>query len=236
MLDKSLIYQGKGMLKWLLFCMCLFVVSLQGMAQGNVPTNDSEEPKWKAENFGFNAIDLRQERFLHSDSIEYKREKFYDHMSVGVVWHYDKIHERIKQGYGAALNYGIFVEKELNKVHALRLLFYQGTYQQRERSIRLNKYQMEMMHSFNWTRFFGGYNPYRKVEAVTSLGLGAYYSERIDKAEIGPMFIMSAGARMQLSPLFIFGIEPYVALAGDGIDHWCLCCGVRSSFRQQRSA
>lgn len=219
MLDKSLIYQGKGMLKWLLFCMCLFVVSLQGMAQGNVPTNDSEEPKWKAENFGFNAIDLRQERFLHSDSMEYKREKFYDHMSVGVVWHYDKIHERIKQGYGAALNYGIFVEKELNKVHALRLLFYQGTYQQRERSIRLNKYQMEMMHSFNWTRFFGGYNPYRKVEAVTSLGLGAYYSERIDKAEIGPMFIMSAGARMQLSPLFIFGIEPYVALAGDGIDH-----------------
>ena len=219
MLDKSLIYQGKGMLRRLLFCVSLFVVALHTMAQGNIPTSNNEESKFKADNFGFNAIDLRQGRFLHSDSVEYKQKKFYDHLSAGVVWHYDKIHERIAQGYGAALNYGVFVEKELNKLHALRLLFYQGTYQQNQRSIRMNKYQMELLYSFNWTRFFGGYNPYRKMEAVTSFGVGGFYSERVDKVEIGPMFIMSAGARMQLSPLFILGIEPYVALAGDGIDH-----------------
>ena len=191
-----------------------------GVAQDDVLTGDrDEEPKFKAENFGQNYIDLRQPRFLYSDYVEYKNRKFYDHLSVGIVWHYDKIYERIEQGYDASLNYGVFVEKELNRVHALRLLFYEGTYQQAARSIRMNKYQMELLHSFNWTRFFGGYNPYRKIEAVTNLGLGGFVSERLGKLETGPLFIMGAGAHMQLSPLFNFSIEPYVALAGDGIDH-----------------
>ena len=207
------------MLKFLFFCLCLCAMPLQVVAQQEVRENDNEEPQFKPENYGFNAIDLRQGRFLHSDHIEYKNNKFYDHLSVGVVWHYDKIHERIPQGYSAALNYGLFVEKELNKLHALRLLFYEGSYQQYARSIRMNKYQLELLHSFNWTRFFGGYNPYRKFEAVTNLGLGAFYSNRLDNSEVGPMFIMGAGVHMQLSPLFILGIEPYVALAGDGIDH-----------------
>ena len=217
--NKSLILKGKGMLKLLFFCVCLCAMPLQAIAQQEVQENDREEPQFKPENYGFNAIDLRQGRFHYSDHLEYKNKKYYDHLSVGVVWHYDKIHERISQGYSAALNYGLFVEKELNKLHALRLLFYEGAYQQYARSIRMNKFQMELLHSFNWTRFFGGYNPYRKFEAVTNLGLGAFYSRRLNESEIGPMFIMGAGMRLQLSPLFILGLEPYVALAGDGIDH-----------------
>lgn len=216
---KSLIQQGKDMLKWWLFCVCLCAMPMQGMAQDNVMTGNDEEPVFKADNFGFNAIDLRQGRFLYRDSLEYNRKRFYDHMSVGIVWHYDKIHERIVQGYDASLNYGFFVEKELNKNHALRLLFYNGTYQQTARSIRLNKYQMELLHSFNWTRFFGGYNPYRRVEAVTSLGVGGFISDRLDDVEYGGMLIAGAGARVLLSPLFMLGVEPYVALANDGIDH-----------------
>ena len=194
MTDNSQIQQRKGILKLLFFCICLCTMPVRGVAQHDIQSTDTEEPQFKAEDFGFNAIDLRQSRFLYNDNVEYKQKKFYDHMSVGVVWHYDKIYERIPQGYNAALNYGLFVEKELNKAHALRLLFYQGTYQQPSRSIRLNKYQVELLHSFNWTRFFGGYNPYRKVEAVTNLGVGGFYSERVDKVEIGPMFIMGAGA------------------------------------------
>lgn len=216
---KLLIEQRKGILKWLLFCVCLCPIPLQGVAQDDVQTANEEEPQFKADNFGFNAIDLRQERFLHKDGLEYKNEKFYDHLSLGMIWHYDKIHERIPQGYDAALNYGIFVEKELTKTHALRLLFYNGTYQQEHRSIRLNKYQMELLHSFNWTRFFGGYNPYRKMEAVTSLGVGGFISERLDQTTKGGMFIVGAGARLQLSPLFNLGVEPYVALSSDAIDH-----------------
>ena len=171
--NKSLILKGKGVLKFLLFCICLCVMPLQAVAQQEVRENDSEEPQFKPENYGFNAIDLRQGRFHYSDHLEYKNKKYYDHLSVGVVWHYDKIHERISQGYSAALNYGLFVEKELNKLHALRLSLYEGAYQQYARSIRMNKFQMELLHSFNWTRFFGGYNPYRKIEAVTNLGVGA---------------------------------------------------------------
>lgn len=227
MIDKSLIQQGIGILKSLLFCVCLCAMPQRVMAQTDMPTSDNEETKYKAEDFGFNAIDLRQGRFLYGDSREYENSTFYDHLSVGAIWHYDKIHERIPQGYAAALNYGVFVEKELNKVHSLRLLFYEGTYQQTLRSIRLNKYQLELLHSFNWTRFFGGYNPYRKIEAVTNIGLGGFYSERVGQVEIGPMFIMGGGARMLLSPLFSLGVEPYVALAGDGVDH-----SGRSNYRK----
>lgn len=207
------------LLRHLFVSVCVCFMPALGIAQHGALENEDEGKVFKADNFGFNAIDIRQGRFLYDDRVEYRKDKFYDHMTIGAVWHYDKIHERVQQGYGAALNYGVFVEKELNKNHALRLLFYEGSYQQLEKSIRMNKYQLELMHSFNWTRFFGGYNPYRKVEAVTSLGLGAYYSERLDKKEVGPMFIISGGARMQLSPLFMLGIEPYVALAGDGVDH-----------------
>ena len=219
MIYNTLPRQKRNILRILFIFVCICFIPTMGMAQRNIQEDEVGKTEYKPGNFGFNAIDIRQGRFLHDDRVEYRKEKFYDHMTIGAVWHYDKIHERIQQGYGAALNYGFFVEKELNKTHALRLLFYEGSYQQLEKSIRMNKYQLELMHSFNWTRFFGGYNPYRKVEAATSLGLGAYYSERLDKKEIGPMFIMSGGVRMQLSPLFILGVEPYVALAGDGIDH-----------------
>ena len=219
MIYNTLSRQRGNKLGYLFVLVCICFIPTLGMAQRNIQEDEVEKTGYKPGNFGFNAIDIRQGRFLYGDSVKYRKEKFYDHMTIGAVWHYDKIHERVPQGYGAALNYGLFVEKELTKTHALRLLFYEGSYQQLERSIRMNKYQLELMHSFNWTRFFGGYNPYRKVEAVTSLGLGAYYSERLDKKELGPMFIMSGGARMQLSPLFTFGVEPYVALAGDGIDH-----------------
>ena len=219
MIGQSFIRRGKGMLKRITFCVCLCTMSLQGMAQDDMLTNSSEEPRFKAENFGFNAIDLRQNRFLYADSVEYRNKKFYDNMSVGMAWHFDKIHERIPQGYVPALNYGLFIEKEINKLHSLRLLVYEGVYQQAQRSIRMKKFQGELLHSFNWTRYFGGYNPYRKVEAVTNLGVGAFYSKRLDQVEVGPMFIMGAGARMLLSPAVSLGIEPYVALASDNIDH-----------------
>lgn len=205
--------------KVVLLCVCVCSMPLWVMGQSAVQGGDSEESRFKAEDFGFNAIDVRQSRFLYGDSAEYRNRRFYDNLSVGVVWHYDKIHERMPQGYKGSLNYGLFIEKELSKLHSLRLLFYEGSYQQRVRPVRMNKYQIELMHSFNWTRFFGGYNPYRRLDAVTSLGVGAFCSERVDKVKVGPMLIAGAGARIQLSPLFVLGVEPYVALASDSIDH-----------------
>lgn len=206
----------KSILKVLFISLCLCTIPLQGMAQHK---SSETTRKFKADNFGFNAIDIRQGRFLYSDSIPYRQEKFYDHFSVGLVWHYDKIDPKGKYNYGASLNYGIFLEKELSKCHALRLLLYEGIYDELNSSIRMTKYQAELLYTFNWTRFFGGYNPYRKFEAVTSIGAGAFYTQRQMATEVGPMVMAGAGLRMQLSPLFIVGIEPYVALAGDGIDH-----------------
>ncbi len=211
-------WQGKGILKLIVVCMCLCAMSQRVMAQSDVQGNDSEVPRFKADNFGFNAIDIRQSRFLYGDSVEYRNRRFYDNMSLGMIWHFDKIHKRTPQGFIPALNYGIFIEKEINKLHSLRLVFYEGIYQQRTHSLRMNKYQAELLHSFNWTRFFGGYNPYRKVEAVTTLGVGGFYSKRLDEVELGPLFVMGAGARMQLSPAVSLGIEPYVALASDDVD------------------
>ena len=120
MIDRSLIRQENIMLKLLLLCMFLCTMPLKSIAQGHVPASDEEEVKFKAENFGFNAIDLHQKRFLYGDSIVYDS-IFHDVLSVGVLWRYNKIHEFTSQGYEGTLNYGVFVEKELSKLSALRL-------------------------------------------------------------------------------------------------------------------
>ena len=198
--------------------MCLCAVSLQGMAQDNVLDSKSAEPRFKAENFGFNAIDLYQSRFLYGDSVKYINEKFNENITVGVALHFDKILQRIPVGYIPSTNYGIYVEKDINKLNALRLNFFSGKYQQAQRSIPMRKYQLELLHQFNWTRYFGGYNPYRRVEATTRWGLGAFYSKRLDEVEVGSMFIMGAGARIQLNPTVSLGVEPYVAFSSDNVD------------------
>lgn len=229
MRDKSTIQQGKGILKLLLLCMFLCTMPQQTMAQSDVQRSDSDDSKFKAEDFGFNAIDIEQKRFLYGDSAIYNKE-FHDLLSVGVTWRYNRI-QPYGDYYKPALNYGIFVEKELSKLHALRLSLGGGSYQRVLHSnvvnvLNLNLCQVELLHSFNWVRFFGGYNPYRKVEVVTNLGIGGFYStigfnERFskDNIEIGAQLTAGAGVRLLLNPLFVLGIEPYVTLANDNIDH-----------------
>ena len=207
------------------------------IAQDDVQTNNHAESKYKAEEFGFNAVDLQQSRFLYSDSIKYDsipNKAFYDHLRVGVMWNYNKIHPYdygLQDYYRASLNYGVFIEKELSKLHSLRLSFSGGSYQHIAHSTILNLCQVELQHSFNWIRFFGGYNPYRKIEAVTNLGIGGFWSapdffKNFSKAfsdrpqiESGLQFTMGAGVRLLLNPLFALGIDPYVTLASDNIDH-----------------
>ena len=220
MVENSYIRQGKkSMLKLITFCVCLCAVSLQTRAQEDVQMVDIEEPKWKAENFGFNAIDLRQTRFLYGDSAKYRNEKFYDNLSIGLVWRLDRIHARTSPGYYPELSKSFYIGKEIDRLQSLRLLLSKGTYQQMESNLPLmEKYQAELLYSFNWTRYFGGYTPYRKIEAVTNVGLGAFYSEQLNQ-RFGAMFIVGAGARMQLSPTISVGIEPYAALATDNIDN-----------------
>ena len=219
MAAKSHVHQGTWILRLIAFGICLCTMSLQGMAQDDMLGSDGGESQFKAENFGFNAINLRQSRFLYGDSAEYSNKTFLDHMSLGMVWHYERMDDRIPRGYDAALNYGLFVEKELSKEHALRLLFYKGAYFRSVRPIRMDKYQLELLHSFSWTRYFGGYNPNRRLEATTNLGVGAFYSTRSDDVRLGPMFVMGAGARIRLSPQISLGIDPYVSFVGDSVGY-----------------
>ena len=223
MADKSHVHQGVGILKLITFSIFLCTMSLQGMAQDDILGGSGEDPQFKAENFGFNAIDLRQSRFLYDDSFKYSNKRFFDHMSLGMVWHYERMDERVPQGYDAALNYGFFVEKELGdssrKAHAVRLLFNKGSYLRSARPIRMDKFQLELLYSFSWTQYFGAYNPYRKWNAVTNIGVGAFCRKRIDEVKVGPMFIVGAGARVQLSPQVSLGVDPYVSFVKDSIDY-----------------
>ncbi len=223
MTGKSHVHQGLGILKLIIFGICLCTMSLQGMAQDDILESSSEPPQFKAENPGFNAIDLRQNRFMYNDSFKYSNKKFFDHMSLGVVWHYERMDERIPQGYDAALNYGFFIQKELGdssrKAHALRLLCNKGSYLRSVRPIRMDKFQLELLYSFSWTQYFGAYNPYRKWNAVTNIGVGAFHRKQVDEVKIGPMFIVGAGARVQLSPQVSLGVDPYVSFIKDSIDY-----------------
>ena len=227
MVNYSFIRQGKkGMLKLVTFCAFLCTMSLQGMAQDNALKISSEDTQWKADDFGFNAIDLHQTRFLYGDSVQYRNKKFYDNLSVGLVWRLDKIHDRTSPGYWPELSKSVYIGKEINKLHSLHLIFSQGKYDRMpnendptRKYPLMEKYQAELLYSFNWTRYFGGYNPYRKVEAVTNLGLGAFRSDTLGtKKEWGAMFIVGAGVRMQLSPTISVGVDPYVALVSDKVD------------------
>ena len=232
MVENSYIRQGKkGMLKLITFCVCLCAMSLRTMAQEDVQTNSIEEPRFKAENFGFNAIDLRQTRFLYGDSAQYRNEKFYDNLSVGLVWRLDRIHARTSPGYYPELNRSFYVSKEIDQLQSVRLQLSYGRYQAMSDTRFMEKYQADLLYSFNWTRYFGGYNPYRKIEAVTNIGLGAFLKDfpAKDKKDLkealngtsrwGAMFIVGAGARMQLSPTISVALEPYAALATDNIDN-----------------
>ena len=251
MFDKSLIQQSKGLTKWLLLCIFLCAMPQRSMAQNDIQRKNHEDSQFKAEDFGFNAVDLQleQKRFLYGDSVPYgmpidstKKKAFYDHVRVGTIWHYNKIHKNkyiLYDHYRPTLNYGIFVEKELSKLHSLRLSFSAGSYQHisespdlhTSRATVLNLCQLELMHSFNWVRFFGGYNPRRKVEAVTNFGIGSFCSapnffrnfskdfSNSKQIETGPQLTMGAGVRLLLNPLFVLGIDPYVTLASDNIDH-----------------
>lgn len=237
MSDKSLILPKRNILKLLLLCLLLYTMPPQAIAQDDVQVSKSEDSKFKAENFGFNAIDLQQSRFLYSDSIKYDERPFHDIMRVGVTWRYNKIHPYehiLNDYYRPTLNYGVFIEKELSKLHSLRLSFGGGSYQHISRSTVLNMCQIELQHSFNWVRLFGGYNPYRKIEVVTNLGIGGFcsapgffdrFSESFSESklnkniEMGGQFTMGAGVRLMLNPLFVLGFDPYVTLTSDNIDH-----------------
>ena len=234
MMEKnSYMHQGKkGMFRLITFCVCLCAMSLQAMAQDDVRVNNTtEEPRWKAEDFGFNAIDLRQTRFLYGDSAQYRNEKFYDNLSVGLVWRLDRIHARTSPGYYPELNRSFYVSKEIDQLQSVRLQLSYGRYQAMSDTRFMEKYQADLLYSFNWTRYFGGYNPYRKIEAVTNIGLGAFLKDfpAKDKKDLkealngtsrwGAMFIVGAGARMQLSPTISVALEPYAALASDNIDN-----------------
>ena len=79
MVNYSVIRQGKkDMLKLVTFCVFLCTMSLQGMAQDNVQNTVGAETQFKALDFGFNAVDLRQTRFFYGDSAQYRNKKFYD--------------------------------------------------------------------------------------------------------------------------------------------------------------
>lgn len=211
--------QRGGILKFLILCICLFVFPFKAASQRNITEDDVKTTDFKPGNFGFNAVNIRQGRFLYGDSVQYRNESLFDHMSFGALWRYDKILGRGIDNYRPGSNYGLYIGKELSKNHALRLQLHAGSYYTPNPAIRLNKYQAELLYSFNWTRFFGGYNPYRNVEAVTNLGLGGFLSNRLDNHEYGPLFLFGAGLRFKLTPLFALNVDPFVALTGDGIDH-----------------
>ncbi len=219
MRDKIMQQQRGGILKFLIVSICLCTFPLRGLAQNNLTEDDVQTTDFKPGNFGFNAVDITQGRFQYSDSIEYRNKGFFDHLSLGVLGRYDRILNRGMMDFRPALNYGIYLSKELSKNHGLRLQLHTGSYYTPNPAVRLNKYQAEMLYSFNWTRYFGGYNPYRNIEAVTNIGLGGYLSNCLNESEIGALLLFGAGLRFKLTPLFSLNVDPFVALTDDGIDH-----------------
>lgn len=64
--------QRGSMLKFLIVSICLCVFPFEGFGQRNLTEDDVQTTDFKPGNFGFNAVDIRQGRFLYGDSVAYR--------------------------------------------------------------------------------------------------------------------------------------------------------------------
>lgn len=195
---------------WILLSMAIMPCRAQ---QGN-----DDDKEFKAEDFGFNALELNQRRFIQGDKVPYENKKFIDHFSLGVGARFDNIKPLAPMPFLMSYGSYIFAEKEISRLQALQLGFNWGIYEKDHSKYLMNKSQLELAHYFNWTRFFLGYNPNRPLHIATSARVGVFNANYQTETERGMTAALGARASLMLNPSIFLQVEPYLAAASDKID------------------
>ena len=186
----------------------------------------SDKEVYVAGKYGANAIDyLISKRFRKRNAIEYSNKDILSHMYVGGLFSYDMFAPRYDYNYDGGSSWGMLLGKELNRTHAVELLFMYGSNAQSYSRALLERYALQLNHRFNFSRYFFGYNPQRFYEISSSLGAGVQFSSIWDKDYTSPYLYFGIQNSFRLGRRVNLVVEPHLAIGGDGYngapsDNW----------------
>lgn len=209
-------------LRHILFVCCIVFIAQYSKAGNAVAlaidtVKVKEKERFVAGNYGFNAIDyLMQNRYRHGDSIVYNNSRFFSHFYVGGSFSYDFITTRHNFKYKPGTSWGISIGKELTRDHALSLLFQYGSNNDDKTNVEFERYAFQLNHHFNFTRYYLGYNPWRKFEISSVLGLGIQHGSIWDEDYTSPYFLLGVQGAIRLGNRVNLVVEPHVAIGGEG--------------------
>lgn len=199
------------LLTGLLHCLA----ALPGWAQ----TDNEDEKVYKADEFGFNALEVGQHRFFRGDKVPYEKGRgLLDHLSVGVGMRFDKIKPQTTLPFLMATGGDLYLEKEIGRLHSLQLGLNWSSYEKDHSKYLMSKTHVELAHYFDWTRFFIGYDPNRPVSMATSARVGFFTADYQSGLNRGITAALGFRASLMLNPSFYLHAEPYLAVASDKID------------------
>ncbi len=180
-------------------------------------TIKDDEEHFSAGNYGFNAMEYaEQSRYRHPDYIRYSNSSLFSHMSVGLTTSIDQIIHQNNYHFSLGYNYGLSLEKDITKNHALSLLLQYGDVTLKDKEIKMERYSVQMNHHFNLSRYYLGYNPFRIFDFSTTLGVGMQNGEMIKRSELSYYLLAGIRAKVRLTNQLGLAIEPHVAIATKG--------------------
>lgn len=211
----------------------LLVTAQTGLAQAeNTPDNDalgegkgsvsaqkkSAEGVFRADNYGFNAISYtHQSRFRYPDKIEYSNKNFLSHFYFGYTVSADNFTPRGNLKYDWGLSHGLFVGKEINKYNALELILQYGSNVIQENNYKTKRIGAEIDYKFNFTRYYLGYNPFRKIELKSIAGIGVQNTNLNGNSQTSPYLLFGAQIDYRLGSRAWLSFAPHIALGTSGL-------------------
>ena len=201
-----------------LYRLVLWIVLSMAIVPCPAQQNDGDDKEFKAEDFGFNALEVNQHRFIQGDKEPYENKRFLDHFSLGAGARFDNIKPLTTVPFLMSHGSYLFAEKEISRLQSLQLGFSWSIYEKDHSKHLMNKSHFELAHYFNWTRFFLGYNPERPLHIATSARVGVFNAKYLTDTQRGMTAALGARASLMLNPSIFLQVEPYLAAASDKID------------------
>ncbi|MBQ3623223.1 MAG: hypothetical protein IJA04_05930, partial [Bacteroidaceae bacterium] len=183
----------------------------------NAKKSRDVKKRYVAGNYGFNSVDyVMQSRFRHSDKLQYSNKGLLSHMFIGASFGYEYIADRKDFEYNPDVAWGLTIGKELSKLNAVSLMFKYGSNTDKRTEAIFKRMSLQLNHHFNFTRYYLGYNPFRNLEFISTVGLGVQSGSIWDEDYTSPFLYFGLQTALRLGNNLDFVVEPHVAIGGEG--------------------
>jgi|GEM_PF-3664812 len=183
----------------------------------NAKKSRDVKKRYVAGNYGFNSVDyVMQSRFRHSDKLQYSNKGLLSHMFIGASFGYEYIADRKDFEYNPDVAWGLTIGKELSKLNAVSLMFKYGSNTDKRTEAIFKRMSLQLNHHFNFTRYYLGYNPFRNLEFISTVGLGVQSGSIWDEDYTSPFLYFGLQTALRLGNNIDFVVEPHVAIGGEG--------------------